>query len=216
MINLVNGNILDGSNIEIAENKESAIILLNLHEFLEIGEIYIVGFGDEDNFDVMAGVCVKPGIGPDTYRLVMDQGLQLVTHVYDSMPDVSVIAYGSRYLAKEDGVWKYLSRIKLDSGDTEIDKKEATEKCIILDAISRDIYLLNPPNLISFLDLPGKSFFESIQETPEGIIASVVDSTGKKYEGLYFGSSEEKQAQKDINDQLQTAIDDLREWHEEE
>lgn len=199
MINILNGIVTDNQEIEFLENKESALQKLSLYKFT-VGEVVVVGYYTERSTpenpiqDVMVAIGLVEGRGPENYRIIADQRVVVVTSVLKSMPDVNVITLNQRYVARDeaDGKLYYLSRFRSpETGNVEIEQREIVDKCTIMDASQGEMYVCNPPELVSFYDVIVKPSFSKI-ENKDGDITVEVSADGEKYGDLHFVNSEEK------------------------
>ena len=200
MINILNGIVTDNQEIEFLENKESALQKLSLYKFT-VGEVVVVGYYTERSTpenpiqDVMVAIGLVEGRGPENYRIIADQRVVVVTSVLKSMPDVNIIALNQRYVARDeaDGKLYYLSRFRSpETGYVEIEKREIVDKCTIMDASQGEMYVCNPPELVSFYDVIVKPSFSKI-ENDNGDITVEVSANGEKYCDLHFVTKEEKE-----------------------
>lgn len=199
MINILDGTVTDNQEIKYEKNKESALKALSLHKFVP-GEMFIIGYNTEksteDNktTDIMAAIGVETGRGPEKYRIIADKRVVVVTSVLDELPDVYTIAFDQRYVAKdkEDGKLYYLSRTHSQTTEEVIyEKKEILDKCIIMDASTGEIYICNPPEIVSFFDVIVKpNISEIIDEN--GDITIKINYQNKTYDDLHFVNTEEK------------------------
>ena len=199
MINILDGTVLGDQEITYEKNKESALKVLSLHNFVQ-GELCVVGYytegSTEDNIstDVMVALGVTSGRGPEAYRILADRRVVVVTSVFtDELPDVSTIVFDQRYVArdpKENKIY-YLSRTHSQEKEEEIiyEKKEILDKCIIMDASTGDIYVCNPPEIVSFYDIIVNPVITKVSET-NGNVSVEISSSGKTYSDLNFISSE--------------------------
>ena len=200
MINILNGIVTDNQEIEFLENKESALQKLSLYKFT-VGEVVVVGYYTERSTpenpiqDVMVAIGLVEGRGPENYRIIADQRVVVVTSVLKSMPDVNIIALNQRYVARDeaDGKLYYLSRFRSqETGYVVIEKREIVDKCTIMDASQGEMYVCNPPELVSFYDVIVKPSFSKI-ENDNGDITVEVSANGEKYGDLHFVTKEEKE-----------------------
>ena len=200
MINILNGIVTDNQEIEFLENKESALQKLSLYKFT-VGEVVVVGYYTERSTpenpiqDVMVAIGLVEGRGPENYRIIADQRVVVVTSVLKSMPDVNVIALNQRYVARDeaDGKLYYLSRFRSqETGNVVMEKREIVDKCTIMDASQGEMYVCNPPELVSFYDVIVKPSFSKI-ENDNGDITVEVSANGEKYGDLHFVTKDEKE-----------------------
>ena len=200
MINLLNGIVTDNQEIIYVENKESALQALILHKFTP-GEIFIVGYKTENysdkqpETDIIVAIGVEIGRGPDKYRIISERRVMVVTAVLPSLPDVSTIALNQRILArdKDDGKLYYLWRIRSqENGSIIFEKKEVVDKCTIIDASTNDIYICNPPELVSFYESLVKPGIENIIVDDYGNVSLEIGTKGEIYTDLNFINTEEK------------------------
>lgn len=199
MINVLNGIVTDDQEIIYEKNKESALKVLSLHKFVP-GEMFIVGYytekSTEDNktTDIMVAIGVEEGRGPEKYRIIADKRVVVVTSVLDELPDVSTIVFDQRYVARdtEDGKLYYLSRTHSQTTDEIIyEKTEILDKCTIMDASTGEIYICNPPEIVSFFDVIVKPLITEITNN-NGDVSVSISSGDKTYSDLHFVDSEEK------------------------
>lgn len=199
MINVLNGIVTDDQEIIYEKNKESALTVLSLHKFVP-GEMFIVGYytenSTEDNSikDIMVAIGVEEGRGPEKYRIIADKRVVVVTSVLEELPDVSTIAFDQRYVARdtEDGKLYYLSRTHSQTTDEIIyEKTEILDKCTIMDASTGEIYICNPPEIVSFFDVIVKPLITEITND-NGDVSVSISSGDKIYSNLHFVDSEEK------------------------
>lgn len=199
MINILNGIVTDDQEIIYEKNKESALKVLSLHKFVP-GETFIVGYytekSTEDNNikDIMVAIGVEEGRGPEKYRIIADKRVIVVTSVLEELPDVSTIAFDQRYVAKDtaDGKLYYLSRTRSQTtGEVIYEKKEILDKCTIMDASTGEIYICNPPEIVSFFDVIVKPLITEITDD-NGDVSISISSENKTYSDLHFVDSEEK------------------------
>jgi hypothetical protein len=199
MINVLNGIVTDDQEIIYEKNKESALKVLSLHKFVP-GEMFIVGYytekSTEDNktTDIMVAIGVEEGRGPEKYRIIADKRVVVVTSVLDELPDVSTIVFDQRYVARdtEDGKLYYLSRTHSQTTDEIIyEKTEILDKCTIMDASTGEIYICNPPEIVSFFDVIVKPLITEITND-NGDVSVSISSGDKTYSDLHFVDSEEK------------------------
>lgn len=199
MINILNGIVINDQEIIYEKNKESALKALSLHKFIP-GEVFIVGYytekSTEDNLttDIMVAIGVEEGRGPEKYRIIADKRVVVVTSVLKDLPDVSTIAFDQRYVAKDssDGKLYYLSRTHSQtSGEVIYEKKEILDKCTIMDASTGEIYICNPPEIVSFFDVIIKPLITKIIDN-SGDISVSLSSGDNEYKDLHFVNSEEK------------------------
>lgn len=200
MINILNGLVTDNQEIKYEKNKESALASLSLHWFVP-GEMFIIGYStekateDNNTTDIMVAIGVETGRGPNTYRIIADRRVVVVTAVLDELPDVYTIALNQRYVAKDikTGKLYYLSRTQYEeSGEVYYEKTEILDKCTIMDASSGEIYICNPPEIVSFYDIIVRPLLSEIIDN-NGDITVKITSNGKTYDDLHFVNSEEKQ-----------------------
>lgn len=200
MINILNGIVTDNQEIVFEKNKESALQKLSLYKF-SVGEVVVVGYYTERSTpenptqDVMVAIGLVEGRGPENYRIIADQRVVVVTSVLKSMPDVNVIALNQRYVARDeaDGKLYYLSRFRSpETGNVVIEQREIVDKCTIMDASQGEMYVCNPPELVSFYDVIVKPGFSKI-ENDNGDITVEVSADGEKYGDLHFVTKEEKE-----------------------
>lgn len=200
MINVLNGIVTDDQEIIYEKNKESALTVLSLHEFVP-GEMFIVGYytenSTEDNSikDIMVAIGVEEGRGPEKYRIIADKRVVVVTSVLEELPDVYSIAFDQRYVARDtaDGKLYYLSRTHSQTTDEVIyEKKEILDKCTIIDASTGEIYICNPPEIISLFDIiTNKQLITNITNN-NGDVSISISSGDRTYSNLHFVDSEEK------------------------
>lgn len=173
---------------------------LSLYKFI-VGEVVVVGYYTERSTpenpiqDVMVAIGLVEGRGPENYRIIADQRVVVVTSVLKSMPDVNVIALNQRYVARDeaDGKLYYLSRFRSpETGNVVIEQREIVDKCTIMDASQGEMYVCNPPELVSFYDVIVKPGFSKI-ENDNGDITVEVSADGEKYGDLHFVTKEEKE-----------------------
>ena len=199
MINILDGTVTDNQEIKYEKNKESALKALSLHKFVP-GEMFIVGYdterSTEDNktTDIMVAIGVDTGRGPEKYRIIADKRVVVVTSVLDELPDVYTIAFDQRYVAKDksDGKLYYLSRTHSQTtGEVIYEKKEITDKCTIMDASTGEVYICNPPEIVSFFDVIVKPSISEIVDKNGDVVVKITFEN-KTYDDLHFGTSEEK------------------------
>lgn len=200
MINVLNGTVTDDQEIKYEKNKESALKVLSLHNFVP-GEVFIVGYytegSTEDNIttDIMVAIGVETGKGPESYRIIADRRVVVVTSVLESLPDVSAIVFDQRYVARDPESEKiyYLSRTTSPDNEEEViyEKKEILDKCVIMDASTGEIYICNPPKLINFYDVLVDPSITEITDN-NGDVTIGINTGDKTYDDLHFMTSDEK------------------------
>ena len=193
MINLIDGSLKDPQeNIRWVENKSSANIVLNTHSW-SVGETLIIGYKSKRD-DIMIGVGIKEGVGPECYRVILDKSVILVSEVLDKIPDISYYAFGQRYLIiEEDGIF-LTCRYKPDESESEIavKKTEVEERCIIMETSTGNIWICDPPNIIDFFSISTQPSLNNITVQEDGLVKIDITTEGKTYKDLCFVRPEEK------------------------
>lgn len=195
MINLINGSLSDPQeSIQWVENEPSAIVILNTHTW-KIGELLIVGYKTKgENKDIMIAVGINNGVGPSCYRVVIDKSVVVVSEVLDtSPPDVSYYAFNQRYVVKIDDKLYFTRRyVEEGTGVMSVEKIEITDRCIIVETSTRDIWICDPPGIINFLDLTTRAIIENITDLGYGQVMIDLTEHGKTWRDLCFVNPEEK------------------------
>lgn len=82
----------------VYNNKSSALVILNTLSIKE-GELLKIRYKkDSDVIDSLVAIGIKDGVGPDSYTLISDQSIPLVTSILDYRPDISDLVSGSVYM----------------------------------------------------------------------------------------------------------------------
>ena len=195
MINLINGS-LHGSqeNICWAENKSSATVVLNTHTWEE-GELLVMGYKTKnDGKDIMIGLGIKKGVGTDCYKVLIDKSVVVVTEVLDHIPDVSYYAFDQRYLIRNNEGNLIFTRRYVDkkTGEIKAEEFKAEDKYIVIETSTEDIWICNPPSLISLFELTTRPIIGNVVDLGNGKLKLDLTSEGKTWKDLYFVGSEEK------------------------
>lgn len=87
----------------IAKDRESAIIRLNTYPIQNGIPIIIKYFSDPDKtrVDILFAIGIQDGIGPNTYRIISDKGMLLVTNIIQELPDVTQLVHGQIYIYQD-------------------------------------------------------------------------------------------------------------------
>lgn len=93
----------------IAKDREAAIIRLNTYPVQSGIPIIIKYFSDPDKtrVDILFAIGIHDGIGPETYRIISDKGILLVTEIVQELPDVSQLVHGQKLEPSSGQVWMY-------------------------------------------------------------------------------------------------------------
>lgn len=197
MINLINGSLSDPQeNIQWADNKSTATIILNTHLWKE-GETLIIGYLTKENEkDIIVGLGVKEGVGPSCYRVISDKSTVLVSEVIlDHIPDVSYYVFDQRYLVRKGDGNLYFIRRYLDhtSGDVKLENLPIKERCLVVDTVTNNVWICDPPGgIINFFELTIIPVIGNITEGMGGEVKIDITSERKTWKDLYFIKESEK------------------------
>ena len=201
MLNLIDGGLGDSQEkIFWAKNKSSAIILLNTYTWEE-GETYVVGYKTKgDNRDIMIGLGIKKGVGPDCYRLIIDGSVVVVAEVLNYTPDISYYAFDQRYLVREEDGTLNFTRRYIDQEDEEvkIEKIKVENKCIITELSTGNMWICDPPKVIDFFSLTTQTSIGNIEDLGGGQIKIDLTGDGRTWKDLCFMNLEEKSYLRDV------------------
>lgn len=103
----------------VYENKDSALIALNLINHTE-GEVIQIKYKNSSGLlDSLVAMGVSDGVGPENYTLMSDESLPLITSILDEVPDVSEVVTGAVYVYHTTGGSYHLYYIVDDSRHDE-------------------------------------------------------------------------------------------------
>lgn len=157
----------------IAKDREAAIIRLNTYPVQSGIPIIIKYFSDPDKtrVDILFAIGIHDGIGPETYRIISDKGILLVTKIVQELPDVSQLVHGQIYiyqdLTNKKNYYLYLQ-------DSARKIKEVREELILNSAETGKMYYLSPT---SIKDLTDFYTCEEIDDFFSFILTEIIDST---------------------------------------
>lgn len=157
----------------IAKDREAAIIRLNTYPVQSGIPIIIKYFSDpyKTRVDILFAIGIHDGIGPETYRIISDKGILLVTKIVQELPDVSQLVHGQIYiyqdLTNKKNYYLYLQ-------DSARKIKEVREELILNSAETGKMYYLSPT---SIKDLTDFYTCEEIDDFFSFILTEIIDST---------------------------------------
>lgn len=106
------------------KNKTSALVALNTSSVQENEVLNFKYYTESGRVDSLVAVGLRDGVGPDTYTMVSDQTIPIITSVLDYRPDVSETISGAVYLYDDPRSNQYLRYYHLSGSVVE---EEITE-----------------------------------------------------------------------------------------